>query len=103
MLVMRADMVEIECVARGYLAGSGWKEYRETGAVCGVPLPAGLKESLALPEPIFTPATKDQTGHDRDISLHAMAQRVGADLSGRLPHLTLQISTLRAGLSRPKG
>src|SRR5262249_20908736 len=74
MLVKRAEMVEVECVARGYLAGSGWKEYREAGAVCGVPLPAGLKESAALPEPIFTPATKAQSGHDENISFEAMAK-----------------------------
>ena len=73
MLVKRAAMIEVECVARGYLAGSGWKEYRETGAVCGIPLPRGLQESSPLPEPIFTPATKAQTGHDENISFDAMA------------------------------
>src|ERR1035438_307779 len=64
MMVMRADMFPVECVARGYLSGSGWKEYKSTGSVCGVKLPAGLKESDKLPEPIFTPATKATTGHD---------------------------------------
>src|ERR1035438_8743094 len=68
MLVKRAEMIEIECVARGYLSGSGWKEYREHGTVCGIALPAGLRESDRLPEPIFTPATKAQTGHDENIS-----------------------------------
>ena len=68
MWVKRAEMVEIECVARGYISGSGWKDYQRTGAVCGIPLPAGLRESDALPEPIFTPATKAQTGHDENIS-----------------------------------
>ena len=68
MWVKRADMFDVECVARGYLSGSGWKDYQQTGAVCGIPLPAGLRESDALPEPIFTPATKAQTGHDENIS-----------------------------------
>jgi phosphoribosylaminoimidazole-succinocarboxamide synthase len=68
MLVTRADVFPIECVARGYLAGSGWKEYKETGEVCGVRLPAGLRESAQLPEPIFTPATKAETGHDINIT-----------------------------------
>jgi len=103
MLVKRADMVEVECVARGYLAGSGWKEYRERGSVCGVPLPAGLKESSALPEPIFTPATKAQSGHDENISFDAMAKRVGADLAGRLRELTLKIYRRAAEYARTKG
>src|SRR5918999_1080792 len=68
MLVKRAEMIPIECVARGYLSGSGWKEYKQSGSVCGVPLPDGLTESDRLPEPIFTPATKAETGHDENIS-----------------------------------
>src|SRR5579859_1303810 len=68
MWVKRADMFDVECVARGYLSGSGWKEYQQTRAVCGIALPSGLRESDALPEPIFTPATKAQTGHDENIS-----------------------------------
>ena len=103
MLVKRAAMVEVECVARGYLAGSGWKEYRETGAVCGIPLPSGLKESSPLPEPIFTPATKAQSGHDENISFEAMAKRVGADLAGRLRDLTLRIYTRAAEHAWTKG
>jgi phosphoribosylaminoimidazole-succinocarboxamide synthase len=103
MLVKRAEMVDVECVARGYLAGSGWKEYRETGSVCGVPLPAGLKESSRLPAPIFTPATKAQSGHDENISFDAMAQRVGADLAARLRDLTLKIYTRAAEYARTKG
>ncbi len=91
MLVTRADMVQIECVARGYLAGSGWKEYRETGAVCGIRLPAGLRESDRLPEPIFTPATKAQTGHDENISLEQMAAITGQPLAEQLRDLTLDI------------
>src|SRR5580692_1732948 len=67
MWVKRAEMVDIECVARGYISGSGWKDYQRTGAICGIPLPKGLRESDALPEPIFTPATKSQSGHDENI------------------------------------
>jgi phosphoribosylaminoimidazole-succinocarboxamide synthase len=103
MLVTRAKMVEIECVARGYLAGSGWKEYRETGAVCGVPLPPGLNESSQLPEPIFTPATKAQSGHDENISFDATVKIVGADLAARLSDLTLKIYTRAAEYARTKG
>ena len=103
MLVTRARMVEIECVARGYLAGSGWKEYRETGAVCGVRLPAGLKESSQLPEPIFTPATKAQSGHDENISFKAMVKITGADLAAQLRDLTLNIYARAAEYARTKG
>ncbi len=80
MLVRKAATVPIECVARGYLSGSGWKDYQRTGAVCGVTLPAGLVESSALPCPIFTPATKADTGHDENISEAAAAALVGGDL-----------------------
>jgi phosphoribosylaminoimidazole-succinocarboxamide synthase len=103
MLVKRAEMVQIECVARGYLAGSGWKEYRETGAVCGIRLPAGLRESDKLPEAIFTPATKAQTGHDENISFERMASMVGEDLAKRLRDLTLQIYTRGAEYARSRG
>ncbi len=75
MLVKRAKMIEIECVARGYLSGSGWKEYRQHGTVCGIQLPAGLRESDKLPEPIFTPSTKAQTGHDENISFDTRGLR----------------------------
>src|SRR5215471_17215255 len=84
MLVVEAEMVQVECVARGYLSGSGWKEYLQTGAVCGVALPRGLQESDRLPEPIFTPATKAQTGHDENISFDAMTKLVGSGLAARL-------------------
>ena len=103
MLVKTARMVEIECVARGYLAGSGWKDYRETGSVCGVALPSGLKESSRLPEPIFTPATKAQSGHDENISFAAMTKLVGADLASRLRDLTLNIYSRAAEYARTKG
>ncbi len=103
MLVKRARMVEIECVARGYLSGSGWKEYREQGTVCGIHLPGGLRESDRLPEPIFTPATKAQTGHDENISFETMASLIGTDLAGRLRDLTLEIYTLAARYAETKG
>ena len=96
MLVKRARMVEIECVARGYLAGSGWKEYQQNRTVCGIPLPAGLKESDRLPEPIFTPATKAQTGHDENVSFEHVASLIGTDLATRLSDLTLAIYTKAA-------
>lgn len=91
MLVTKAQMIDIECVARGYLSGSGWKEYQQTGAVCGIKLPAGLKESDKLPEPIFTPATKALSGHDENISIEEMAKRTGKDLAEKLRDLTLKI------------
>jgi phosphoribosylaminoimidazole-succinocarboxamide synthase len=103
MLVKRAEMVEVECVARGYLAGSGWKDYQRTGAVCGIPLPAGLRESSQLPEPIFTPATKAQSGHDENITFEDMAKITGADLAARLRGLTLGIYTRAAEYARSKG
>jgi phosphoribosylaminoimidazole-succinocarboxamide synthase len=103
MLVRRANMIEIECVARGYLAGSGWKEYREQGTVCGIKLPAGLRESDKLPEPIFTPATKAQTGHDENVSFDHVCSSIGADLAGRLRDLTLNIYTRGARYAETRG
>jgi phosphoribosylaminoimidazole-succinocarboxamide synthase len=91
MLVRRTEPIPIECVARGYLSGSGWKEYQQSGSVCGVKLPAGLRESDRLPEPIFTPATKADTGHDVNISEAEAGRLVGADLIARLKTLTLDI------------
>lgn len=91
MLVVRADAFPIECVARGYLAGSGWKEYQKTGEVCGIKLPPGLKESDKLPEPIFTPSTKAETGHDLNISEREMADRIGEDATRELKELTLTL------------
>jgi phosphoribosylaminoimidazole-succinocarboxamide synthase len=91
MLVRRTEPVPIECVARGYLSGSGWKEYQQTGRVCGITLPAGLRESDRLPEPIFTPATKAETGHDINISEEEAGRIVGADLVAKLKALTLEI------------
>lgn len=91
MLVKKARMVEVECVARGYLSGSGWKEYQKTGTVCGIALPPGLRESDRLPEPIFTPATKAQTGHDENVPFQHVVDSVGAELAARLRDLTLTI------------
>ena len=91
MLVRRTRPIPIECVARGYLSGSGWKEYQRDGQVCGVRLPAGLRESDRLPEPIFTPATKAETGHDINISEAEAARLVGSDLVARLRALTLAL------------
>ena len=103
MLVKRARMVEIECVARGYLAGSGWKEYKQRGTVCGIPLPAGLRESDRLPEPIFTPSTKAQSGHDENISFETMCSVAGADLSRQLRDLTLEIYSRAAAYAETRG
>jgi phosphoribosylaminoimidazole-succinocarboxamide synthase len=103
MLVKRARMVEIECVARGYLSGSGWKEYREQGTVCGIRLPAGVQESSRLPEAIFTPATKAQTGHDENISFETMAGMTGETLARRLRDLTLDIYNRAARYAESKG
>ncbi len=91
MLVRRAQMIDVECVARGYVSGSGWKDYRRSGEICGIPLPGGLNESSRLPEPIFTPASKAQSGHDENISFEVVADRIGSALAGRLRSLTLQI------------
>jgi phosphoribosylaminoimidazole-succinocarboxamide synthase len=91
MVVKKANMIPVECVARGYLAGSGWKEYQAEGAVCGIALPSGLRESDRLPEPIFTPATKAQTGHDVNVSFEAICETLGVELAGRLRDLTLTI------------
>jgi phosphoribosylaminoimidazole-succinocarboxamide synthase len=103
MLVKHARMIEIECVARGYLAGSGWKEYQQSRTVCGIPLPVGLRESDRLPEPIFTPATKAQTGHDENISFDRMEALVGRDLATRLRDLTLEIYSRAARYAESKG
>ncbi|MEX0659545.1 MAG: phosphoribosylaminoimidazolesuccinocarboxamide synthase [Egibacteraceae bacterium] len=91
MLCRRADMLPVECVARGYLAGSGWKEYQAGGRVCGIPLPQGLRQSDRLPEPIFTPATKATDGHDENITFEQAAEIVGADTAARLRDLTLSL------------
>ncbi len=103
MLVKRARMVDVECVARGYLAGSGWKEYRQSGTVCGIRLPAGLKESDKLPEPLFTPSTKALAGHDENISFDAVVNLVGSDLAAKLRDLTLAIYRKAGGYAAARG
>jgi phosphoribosylaminoimidazole-succinocarboxamide synthase len=91
MLVCRTEVVPFECVVRGYLAGSGWKDYLQTGEVCGHSLPAGLLESSRLPEPIFTPATKAETGHDINVSPMVMAEALGEELAGELERISLDL------------
>jgi phosphoribosylaminoimidazole-succinocarboxamide synthase len=103
MLVKRANMIEIECVARGYISGSGWKEYQQSGTVCGIRLPAGLRESDKLPEPIFTPATKAQSGHDENVSFEHVVSLIGEDLAKRLRDLTLAIYQRAARYAETKG
>jgi phosphoribosylaminoimidazole-succinocarboxamide synthase len=103
MMVMRAEMFPVECVARGYLSGSAWKEYQATGAVCGVKLPPGLKESGQLPEPLFTPATKATTGHDINISFEEMCKLVDPELSRQLRDTTLRIYKKAAEYARQRG
>jgi phosphoribosylaminoimidazole-succinocarboxamide synthase len=103
MLVKRAEVVPFECVARGYLAGSGWKEYQKTGAVCGIPLPAGLREAEKLPQPIFTPATKAETGHDINVSETEMAKSAGAELAARLKQLTFAVYARAADYAATRG
>lgn len=103
MLVKRAEMVQIECVARGYIVGSGWKEYKAGGTVCGIALPAGLKECDKLPEAIFTPAFKAQSGHDENITFDAAAKIAGVDVVTRLKELTLAIYTKAADYAATRG
>jgi phosphoribosylaminoimidazole-succinocarboxamide synthase len=103
MLVRKTEPLPIECVARGYLSGSGWKEYRAAGTVCGIPLPAGLQESDKLPEPIFTPATKAASGHDENISFEGAASLIGNDLAARVRSVTLEIYRRAAAYAEPRG
>ena len=103
MLVKRARMVEVECVARGYVSGSGWKDYRRDGKICGITLPAGLLESGQLIEPIFTPASKAQSGHDENISFEQAAGAIGAELADRLRTLTLALYRRAAEYADARG
>jgi phosphoribosylaminoimidazole-succinocarboxamide synthase len=104
MLVLRATMFPVECVARGYLAGSGWKEYSASGTVCGIPLPRGLQDGSRLPEPIFTPATKSQGGeHDENISFSSMEKLIGVDDAAELRRLTLALYTKAAKHAEERG
>jgi phosphoribosylaminoimidazole-succinocarboxamide synthase len=103
MIVKKAKPLAIECVVRGYLAGSGWKEYREKQTVCGIKLPPGLKESSELPEPIFTPATKAETGHDENISFEEASRIVGAELAGKVRTASLRIYDFARDYARKRG
>jgi phosphoribosylaminoimidazole-succinocarboxamide synthase len=103
MLVQKTEPFPIECVARGYLAGSGWKEYQQTGAVCGVKLPEGLRESDRLPEPIFTPATKAASGHDINISEEEAARIVGRPTVDKLRNMTLRLYSRGAAHAEHRG
>jgi phosphoribosylaminoimidazole-succinocarboxamide synthase len=104
MLVRKAQVIPFECVVRGYLSGSGWKEYRQTGAVCGLPLPAGLAESDRLPEPIFTPATKESVGtHDQNVPFARMVRDLGADLAARLRDTSLALYGRARGIAEARG
>jgi phosphoribosylaminoimidazole-succinocarboxamide synthase len=102
-LVRRTKPIHVECVARGYISGSGWKDYKATGEVCGVRLPPGLKESDRLPEVLFTPATKAESGHDENISEAAAANVIGADLLARLKTLTLELYAHGVAHAESKG
>jgi phosphoribosylaminoimidazole-succinocarboxamide synthase len=103
MVVKKTQVVPIECVVRGYLSGSGWKEYQKGGVVCGIRLPAGLRESDRLEDPIFTPATKEESGHDVNISFEQMCEIVGRETSERLRTLSLEIYHRGAVYAREKG
>jgi phosphoribosylaminoimidazole-succinocarboxamide synthase len=103
MVVQRAQMFPVECVVRGYLSGSAWKEYKATGKVCGIELPAGLRESDAFPQPIFTPSTKASSGHDENISFAKMCEIVGAETASTLRDLTLRVYKKAADYARQRG
>lgn len=103
MLVKKAEMLPVECVARGYLAGSAFKDYQANGQICGIPLPPGLRDGDRLPEPIFTPATKAATGHDVNIPFRYVANSLGVDVAGQLRDLTLEIYSRAAAYALEKG
>src|SRR5882762_2238076 len=103
MLVQRAEMFPVECVVRGFISGSAWKEYKATGKVCGTQLPGGLRESDAFPEPIFTPATKAVTGHDENIPFEQMCKIVGSETAEQLRDITLNIYRKAAAYARQRG
>jgi len=103
MLVKRAEMFPVECVVRGYISGSAWKEYKASGRVCGIELPAGLRESDRLPEPLFTPATKATSGHDENISFEEMSKLVGSEDAAKLKETSIAIYSKAAAYAREKG
>ncbi len=102
-LVRRVDILPVECVVRGYIVGSGWKEYQRSGSVCGIPLPAGLAQADALPEPIFTPSTKAEVGHDENISFDRMVETVGGERAERVRALSLELYRTAASYARERG
>jgi phosphoribosylaminoimidazole-succinocarboxamide synthase len=103
MLVRKTEPLPIECVVRGYVSGSGWKDYQATGQICGIALPAGLRESDRLPEPIFTPATKAATGHDENISFEQAAALIGKQRAQRVREISLEIYRRAAAYAEPRG
>ncbi len=103
MLVRKADPLPVECVVRGYLAGSGWRDYRQNGSVCGIKLPQGMAQSSKLPEPIFTPATKAQTGHDENISEAAVVDLLGSETAGAIRERSIAIYTTAAEYALSRG
>jgi len=103
MLCRRADVLPIEVIVRGYITGSGWKDYQRTGAVCGIALPAGLKESERLPEPLFTPSTKAEVGHDENIDLAEAARLVGADMALRVRDVAIELYKFGSAVAEPAG
>ena len=103
MIVRKTQPLPIECVVRGYLAGSGWKEYQKSGTVCGIPLPPGLSESSELPEPIFTPATKAETGHDENIPFEKAVELTGREVAEKARHLSLRLYTFARAFARERG
>lgn len=102
-LVKKTSVVPVECIVRGYLSGSGWKSYQNDGRVCGIPLPPGLKESSKLPEPVFTPSTKAEAGHDINISFDEMKESVGAETAERLRDLSLRVYGKASAIAEKKG
>ena len=103
MVVTKTKPLPIECVVRGYVSGSGWKDYRASGKICGIPLPAGLLESAKLPEPIFTPATKAATGHDENISIDDAVALIGQELAERVRKISLEIYSRASAYAAPRG
>ncbi|MCA9005912.1 MAG: phosphoribosylaminoimidazolesuccinocarboxamide synthase [Planctomycetaceae bacterium] len=103
MVVRKTEVVPFECVVRGYLSGSGWKDYLANGAVCGIELPAGMQQSDQLPEPLFTPATKAETGHDENVSFQTMRDAIGGELADRLRELSIQIYQQGSEYARQQG
>jgi phosphoribosylaminoimidazole-succinocarboxamide synthase len=103
MIVKKAERIDVECVMRGYLAGSGWVEYQRSGMVCGVPLPAGLVEAARLPEPIFTPALKNDAGHDQNVSMQVIEDQIGVELAHELEVASRRMYTAAAGVALRRG